>query len=59
MPILASLDECSSTLMKISIYAQLGLEDPALQPKALQSIRQCCVQIEETVYDILSTNKTV
>ena len=57
MPILAALDECTSALTKISIYAELGLEDAALQPEALRSIQQCCGEIDETLHDILSKHK--
>lgn len=52
MPLLAALDECVSMLTKISIYAELGLEEPHLHPYALLSIRQCCVQVDETLCGI-------
>ncbi|NYT85028.1 hypothetical protein [Pollutimonas harenae] len=39
-------------LTKISIYAELGLEEPHLHPYALLSIRQCCVQVDETLCGI-------
>lgn len=53
MPVLAALDECFCSLKQISIYAELGLEDPAVQHVALLAITKCCSEIDETIQGIL------
>lgn len=53
MPVLAALDECFSALTKISIYTDLGLEDPAMQHAALLLIQHCGNEIEQTIREIL------
>lgn len=53
MPVLAALDECLAALTHTSIYADLGLEDPAMQKNALFAIHQRCNEIDETLQGIL------
>lgn len=54
MPLLAALDECLCALTAISTCAKLGLENPALQPQALQLIQQSCDELGETLEGIFA-----
>ena len=55
MPILVALDECLAVLVKISIYADLGLEDDHQARAALSAISRCCDEFDETIIDICKT----
>ena len=55
MPVLAALDECLTTLAKMSKHADEGSADPAKQLQALTEIQRCCDEIDETIQGILQS----
>lgn len=54
MPLLAVLDECLCALTKISIQAEIGLDD-AERRLALESILRSCAEMDQIIRDIAGT----